>query len=497
MGCSSLRPLDRYDVVLVGAGIMSATLATLLHELDPELRLLVVERLEAPALESSAAGNNAGTGHAANCELNYTPLLADGTISTDKPLAINASFERSLEFWSSLCERGRLDPSCFIHRVPHISFVWGEGDVAYLRQRFEQLKVLPAFAAMEWSRDQGELASWIPLVMAGRDSQMAVAATRIERGTDVDFGALSRSLFAPLQASGALDLVFGTSVSDLKRNAEGWELQLRGPSGRCVVTTPFVFLGAGGGALPLLQRSGIPEAAAYAGFPVSGQWLVCSDTHLSEHHFAKVYGKAKVGAPPMSVPHLDSRWINGKRSLLFGPYAGFSSKFLKQGSLLDLPRSVRSSNLLPMLQVGVNNIPLVRYLVNQLRQSDEDRMEALKAFLPTARADDWTLSVAGQRVQIIKRTDAGGRLQLGTEVVAAADGSLAALLGASPGASTSVTIMLEILQRCFADRLASPAWQQRLKSLLPSYGQDLNADGERLQRSRDRSDALLGLEIAR
>ena len=348
-----------------------------------------------------------------------------------------------------------------------------------------------------FSRDEGELASWIPLVMAGRDPQMAVAATRIERGTDVDFGALSRALFVPLQASGALDLVFGTSVSDLNRCAEGWELQLRCPSQRRVVTTPFVFLGAGGGALPLLQRSRIPEAASYAGFPVSGQWLVCNDPDLSEHHFAKVYGKAKVGAPPMSVPHLDSRWIDGRRSLLFGPYAGFSSKFLKQGSLLDLPRSVRSSNLLPMLQVGVNNIPLVRYLVNQLRQSSEDRMEALKAFLPTARADDWTLSVAGQRVQIIKRTPAGGRLQLGTEVVAAADGSMAALLGASPGASTSVMIMLEILQRCFPDRLASQAWQQRLQALLPSYGQDLNADAELLQRSRDRSDALLGLSISR
>ena len=488
--------MDRYDVVLVGAGIMSATLATLLHELDPVLRLLVVERLEAPALESSAAGNNAGTGHAANCELNYTPMQADGTVSTEKPLAINASFECSLEFWSSLCEQGRLDPSLFIHRVPHISFVWGEDDVAYLRQRYEQLKELPAFAAMEWSRDEAELASWIPLVMAGRDPQMPVAATRIERGTDVDFGALSRSLFVPLQASGALDLVFGTTVSDLNRRAEGWELQLRCPSGRRVVTTPFVFLGAGGGALPLLQRSGIPEAAAYAGFPVSGQWLVCNDPDLSQHHFAKVYGKAKVGAPPMSVPHLDSRWIDGRRSLLFGPYAGFSSKFLKQGSLLDLPRSVRSSNLLPMLQVGVNNIPLVRYLVNQLRQSDEDRMEALKAFLPTARADDWALSVAGQRVQIIKRTPAGGRLQLGTEVVAAADGSLAALLGASPGASTSVTIMLEILQRCFPHRLASKAWQQRLQALLPSYGQDLNANAELLQRSRERSAALLGLQIA-
>ena len=488
--------MDRYDVVLVGAGIMSATLATLLRELDPSLRLLVVERLEAPALESSAAGNNAGTGHAANCELNYTPIQADGTVSTVKPLAINASFERSLELWSSLAERDACDPALFIHRVPHISFVWGEGDVGYLRQRYEQLQVHPAFASMQWSTDPSELAAWIPLVMAGRDLQQPIAATRIERGTDVDFGALSRSLFAPLQASGALELLFGTSVADLKRCAQRWEVKLRGPSGRRMVSAPFLFLGAGGGALPLLQRSGIPEAADYAGFPVSGQWLICNDSALSQHHFAKVYGKAKVGAPPMSVPHLDSRWIDGRRSLLFGPYAGFSSKFLKQGSLLDLPRSVRTSNLVPMLQVGWNNVPLVRYLVSQLRQSDEDRMEALRAFLPAARDEDWSLSVAGQRVQIIKRTSAGGRLQLGTEVVASSDGSLAALLGASPGASTSVSIMLEVLQRCFPERLASEAWQQRLRALLPSYGQDLNGDAELLQRTRDRSDALLGLQVA-
>lgn len=268
-------------------------------------------------------------------------------------------------------------------------------------------------------------------------------------------------------------------------------LSFKSPSG----INAFVFLGAGGGALPLLQRSGIPEAANYAGFPVSGQWLVCSDPVLSQHHFAKVYGRAKVGAPPMSVPHLDTRWIDGRRSLLFGPYAGFSSKFLKQGSILDLPRSVRATNVLPMLQVGVNNIPLVRYLINQLRQSDSDRIEALKAFLPAARDQDWTLSVAGQRVQIIKRTSKGGRLQLGTEVVAAADGSLAALLGASPGASTSVTIMLEVLQRCFSARLATEAWQQRLQALLPSYGQDLSLDAELLHRSRERSDALLELGV--
>ena len=491
--------MNHYDVVLVGAGIMSATLATLLHELDPDLRLLLVERLEGAALESSAAVNNAGTGHAANCELNYTPQQPDGTVATAKALAINASFERSLELWASLAEQGRLDPAAFLHQVPHLSAVWGDADIRFLRQRHQQLSGLPAFSSMQWSEDPGELAAWMPLVMAGRQGREPVAATRIARGTDVDFGTLTRAYLAPLQASGALELLYGTSISDLTRRrdaamAEGnWLLDLRGPSGRRQVETPFVFLGAGGGALPLLQRSGIPEAADYAGFPVSGQWLVCNDPELADHHHAKVYGKAKVGAPPMSVPHLDTRWIDGKRSLLFGPYAGFSSKFLKQGSLLDLPASVRVGNLLPMLQVGIGNFDLVTYLVNQLRQSSADRLEALKAFLPTARAEDWSLSVAGQRVQIIKRTKEGGKLQMGTEVVAASDGSLAALLGASPGASTAVSIMLEVLERCFPQQLASEAWRSRLRRLLPSYGQDLTGDADLLMATRQRSDALLGL----
>ena len=493
--------MDRYDAVLVGAGMMSSTLASLLHALDPEMRLLMVERLEAPALESSAAVNNAGTGHAANCELNYTPQQADGTVSTDKALGINAAFERSLEFWASLTERGILNPDSFLHLVPHLSFVWGQEDVAFLQQRHRQLSALPAFAAMHWSTDARQIGDWMPLVMEGRCAGQPIAATRIERGFDLDFGALTRALLLPLQTAGALQVVYGTSVQGLKRPLTesmtrcDWQLELRGPSGRRKVQAPFVFLGAGGGALPLLQSSGIPEAADYAGFPVSGQWLVCGEPALVERHHAKVYGKAKVGAPPMSVPHLDTRWIDGKRSLLFGPYAGFSSKFLKTGSLLDLPLSVRPANLLPMLQVGVHNLPLVKYLINQLRQSEADRMDAVRAFLPEANAEHWSLSVAGQRVQIIKRTPDGGRLQMGTEVVSAADGSLAALLGASPGASTSVQIMVEVLERCFASKLATQAWQERLQQLIPSYRQDLNSDAELLMRTRERSDALLGLSV--
>ena len=500
MGSDAGILLDQYDAVLVGAGIMSATLASLLHALDPDLRLLLVERLEGPALESSAAANNAGTGHAANCELNYTPQRSDGRIDTSKALAINAAFECSLAFWASLAERGLLRSELFLHQVPHLSLVWGQADVAFLEQRYRQLKTLPAFSAMEWSTDPAEISDWLPLVMEGRSCDQPLAVTRVKRGLDVDFGSLTRALLAPLQSSGALQILYGTVVKGLKRErtpamtSGDWRIQLQGPSGGREVQAPFVFLGAGGGALPLLQNSGIPEAADFAGFPVSGQWLVCQRPDLVDRHFAKVYGKAAVGAPPMSVPHLDSRWIDGKRSLLFGPYAGFSSKFLKTGSLLDLPKSVRAANLMPMLQVGLNNLPLVKYLIAQLRQSETDRMDALKQFLPSARSEDWTLSVAGQRVQIIKRTPDGGRLQMGTEVVSSADGSLAALLGASPGASTSVPIMLDVLSRCFASQLATQTWQERLRALLPFYGEDLNANAALLDQVRRRSDARLGLQ---
>ena len=496
----SFTPESRYDAVLVGAGIMSATLATLLLELDPALRLLLVERLEGPALESSAALNNAGTGHAANCELNYTPLQANGTIATAKALAINAAFERSLEFWASLSDRGQLDPLGFLKQTPHISAVWSPDNIDFLRQRFRQLSALPAFAEMQWSEDWGELQDWMPLLMKGRDPRSQLAATRITRGTDVDFGALTRQYLLRHQDSGSLKVLYNASVRRLKRlrsadMREGdWQLKITDASAQHEVRTPFVFLGAGGGALPLLQRSGIPEAASYAGFPVSGIWLICNDPTLAKQHNGKVYGKAAVGAPPMSVPHLDSRWIDGQRSLLFGPFAGFSSRFLKQGSLLDLPRSVRTTNLMPMLEVGVSNFELVRYLINQLRQSPAERHAALQQFLPLAKEEDWQRSVAGQRVQIIKRTKAGGQLQLGTEVVASADGSLAALLGASPGASTAVTIMLEVLERCFQKRLATQAWQERIKELIPSYGKDLERNGDLLSWIRRRNDDCLGLQ---
>jgi malate dehydrogenase (quinone) len=476
---------QRCDALLVGAGIMGATLASLLKQLEPGLEVVVLERLPTPAAESSAAMNNAGTGHAANCELNYTPQAADGSVPIARALAINAAFELSLQYWSSLLEAGVLvDASAFLRPVPHLSCVWGEANVAYLRRRHQALSATPQFEGMAWSRDPAELRQWMPLVMEGRSLEQPVAATRVARGTDVNFGALTHLLLQ------GVDVRRGEQVRSLERIANGWRLHSSGGT----FEAPFVFLGAGGGSLPLLQASGIPEARLYGAFPVSGQWLVCRNPAVIADHNAKVYGKAAVGAPPMSVPHLDTRWIEGRRALLFGPYAGFSTRFLRRGSLLDLPRALRPYNLLPTVQAGVENLDLVGYLVGQVLQSMEQRLASLRQFLPTADPADWQLAVAGQRVQIIKRVDGRGCLQMGTELVSSADGSLAALLGASPGASTAVETMLQLLGRCMPERLASPGWQQRLRQLIPAWGEQLAADPQRLAAWRGRCDAVLGLQ---
>ena len=476
----------RCDVLVVGAGIMGATLASLLRQLDPGLQLVVLERLPALAAESSAPMNNAGTGHAANCELNYTPEAADGSVPIAKALAINAAFELSLQYWSALVEMGALDsPADFIRPVPHLSFVWGEQAVAFLRRRHQALSATPQFADMAWSSDPQQLRAWMPLVMQGRPLDQPLAATRVARGTDVNFGALTQRLLA----GAAAEVRRGEQVHHLERLVRGWRLHSTGGA----FEAPFVFLGAGGGSLPLLQASGIPEARQYGAFPVSGQWLVCRNQAVIAAHDAKVYGKAAVGAPPMSVPHLDTRWIDGRRALLFGPYAGFSTRFLRQGSLWDLPRSLRPFNLLPTLQVGAENLDLVRYLMGQVLQSPEQRLASLCQFLPEANGDDWQLAVAGQRVQIIKRLNGRGSLQMGTELVCSADGSLAALLGASPGASTAVETMLQLLQRCMPERLASPTWQQRLRQLIPAWGEALASDPLRLAAWRQHSDQQLGL----
>lgn len=487
-----------FDVMLVGGGVMSATLGTLLKQLDPALNIVMIEKLDEVARESTDGWNNAGTGHAGYCELNYTPPQTDGSVEINRALAINASFEVSLQLWSWLVEQGCLpNPRSFINPTPHLSFVWGKDDVAFLRQRFEALRGHHLFADMEYSEDSRVLENWMPLVMHNRDAAQPIAATRVSYGSDVDFGNLARSMVASLQQQEGFTLLTGHAVKTLKQRADGrWDVRVQDIRSRKTkqLSAKFVFLGAGGGALPLLQKSGIPESKGYGGFPVSGQWLVCNNPEIVQQHRAKVYGKAPLGAPPMSVPHLDTRIIGGQSALLFGPYAGFTTRFLKQGSLMDLLRSVKPNNLKPMLSASLHNRDLTRYLIGEVFQSHQARVEALSQFYPQADAEDWTLALAGQRVQIIKKCgEKGGKLEFGTEIVTAGDGSLAALLGASPGASTSGQAMLTVIERCFKERMQSAEWQTKLKAMIPSYGSSLIDDADLLKSVRQRTLATLQL----
>jgi malate dehydrogenase (quinone) len=490
-------PNNEPDILLIGAGIMSATLAMLLKQLEPTWTIEIVERLDAAATESSDAWNNAGTGHSAFCELNYTPEKEDGTIDTSKAVKIAASFEESKQFWSYLVEKNIIHPpSSFIHSIPHCSFVWGEENVVYLRKRYEALTACHLFKGMQFSTTAQQIREWMPLVMKGRENESAVAATKMDLGTDVNFGSLTRCLFDCLQKSGGVNIDFTQDVKDLDKRGDKWEVKTIDlvTKKKRVITAPFVFIGAGGGSLPLLLKSGIPEGKGYGGFPVSGQWLRCTNEEVIQQHNAKVYGLADVGAPPMSVPHLDSRWIKGKQELLFGPYAGFTTKFLKEGSFWDLFTSIKFSNIKAMLGAGIHNLPLTKYLIDQVRLTPEARLEALKKYYPDARKEDWELAIAGYRVQVIKKDEEeGGVLEFGTEVVSAADGRIAALLGASPGASTAVSIMLGLLKKCFPQQASSQNWNARLKEMIPSYGQSLGSDGELLQRVRSRTSKVLSL----
>jgi len=468
------------DVALIGAGIMSATLGALLRKLDPTLTVEIFERLDSAAAESSDAWNNAGTGHSGFCELNYTPQAEDGSVDVSKALRIAEQFALSQQFWRTLVEHGDLgDPTEFVRTVPHLSFVWGEDDVRYLEERHRRLVSSPLFEEMELSRDPARIAEWMPLVMEGEPRTDVLAATRVASGTDVNFGALTRALIASLAGQPGVSVHLGHEVSGIRRHGEAWSLEVRDlkTDQTRELEARFVFIGAGGYSLKLLEKSGIPECAGYGAFPVSGQWLRCTNRDVIERHHAKVYGKAEVGAPPMSVPHLDSRWIDGEKQLLFGPYAGFTTRFLKRGSWLDLLGSIGINNVLPVMSAGVENYELTQYLVGQAMLTEEERLALLRKYCPMASAEDWEVQVAGLRVQIIKANAQGrGELKFGTEVVTSADGSIAALLGASPGASTAVAIMLELLPRCFPDQWRSLAWQARCRELFPSFGRSLHDD---------------------
>jgi malate dehydrogenase (quinone) len=487
------------DVALIGAGIMSATLGVLLKELEPSLAIQMFEVLDDCGLESSDAWNNAGTGHAANCEMNYTPERPDGSIDISRALQVNVEFDVSRQFWSYLVGQGAIaDPRSFIHPVPHMSFVHGVDNVAFLRKRYKAMAAHHCYEGMEYSEDPKKIAEWAPLVMEGRSSDDPVAATRIITGTDVDYGSLTHLLVHHLVSRSGCAAHYKSCVTDLSREQDGrWRIEVRDTDSgeKRSVRAKFVFIGAGGGALPLLQKSGIPEGRGYGGFPVSGIWLRCDNPDINKRHHAKVYGKAAIGSPPMSVPHLDTRVIGGKHSLLFGPYAGFSSKFLKHGSLLDLFESLRPANVKPLLSVARDNFDLTEYLIGQVLQSEGHRLATLDEYFPNADPKDWRLQVAGQRVEIIKPdVKRGGLLEFGTELVGAGDHSLVALLGASPGASTAAFIAISVLKKCFAGELTASAWLPKLKQIIPSYGVSLIDDADFCRQIRATTAAVLKVD---
>ena len=478
----------KVDVLLVGGGIMSASLGIWLNELEPGWSMEMVERLDNVAEESSNGWNNAGTGHSALAELNYTPEDKDGKVNISKAIEINEAFQVSRQFWAWQVKNNVLkNPQSFINSTPHMSFVWGDDNIKFLKKRYEALKASPLFSGMMYSEDPEQIKQWVPLMMAGRDPQQKLAATWSNLGTDVNFGEITRQFVSYLQTKPEFSLKLSSEVQEISRNADGsWHVEYENLKDGTVteIDAKFVFVGAGGGALKLLQKSGIPEADEYAGFPVGGSFLVTENATVAQQHMAKAYGIASVGAPPMSVPHLDTRVLDGKRVILFGPFATFSTKFLKEGSYFDLLSSVTTHNIWPMTKVGVDQYPLVEYLAGQLMQSDDDRFAALQQYFPEAKKQDWRLWQAGQRVQIIKRDEEkGGVLKLGTEIVISEDASIAGLLGASPGASTAAPIMLTVLEKAFKDKVATPEWQAKIRQIVPSYGTKLNDSPEQVQQS--------------
>ncbi len=493
------QPNGQTDFVLIGIGIMSATLGVFIKKLMPDAKITIYEQLDQVAAESSNSWNNAGTGHSAFCELNYTPEQKDGSINIDKALQIASSFEISKQFWAYLLAQKNLpQDSPFISAVPHMSFVWGDENITFLKKRYDELTKYALFEDMEYSEDFDEIASWIPMMMKNRDRNERIGVTKMKAGTDVNFDVIAESMIEYLKSCKDVEVHLNNKIKDLARQKDGsWKIKVKDLKRKKSknVISKFVFIGAGGGAFPLLQKSGIKESKGYGGFPVSGMFLQCKNPDVLKEHQAKVYGKAAEGSPPMSMPHLDERYIRGEKSLLFGPYAGFSTKFLKSGSKLDLPKSFRLHNILPMLAVARHNFGLIKYLVSQAMQSPKDRFKTLKLYFPDAKMEDWELCVAGQRVQIMKKDEKkGGVLKLGTEIISNSDGSLAALLGASPGASTSVSIMLDVLEKCFPKEMATSEWQDKLKEMIPSYGKSLIDDAKLCRESRKAADKELNLK---
>ena len=491
--------LNKTDCLIIGGGVMGLTLASLIKELDPSMKIDLYEKLNNVGLESSEALNNAGTGHAGYCELNYTPMSNDGKINIKKALEINSKYEVTLQYWSYLSGKYKsFDPKKFIHLAPHISLVFGDANIRFLKKRYSLLKKHHLFKSIKLSENREEISQWAKLTMIGRSSHQKVAATIVKEGTDIDFGAATKALLNTLKKQKNFEIHLNHEILTIKEiKSNLWEVSFKNNISNEIKKTfaKFIFIGAGGHAIRMLQKTGIREQKGYAGFPVSGQWLVCSNQKIVNQHNSKVYGMAPEGSPPMSVPHMDLRIINGKKTLLFGPYAGFTFKFLKRGSYLDLIKSLKLKNFLPMIYVLIHNWKLFDYLIRESFQSKHDRMKLLKDFYPEAKEKDWSIKIAGQRVQIIKPNSLiSGKLEFGTEIIISKNKNLAALLGASPGASIAVDSMIKVIERCFAKKLLNSKFNKKMKKMIPSYGQNLITNKKLLEKIRLSSYKTLGLK---
>ncbi|MFN0125303.1 MAG: malate:quinone oxidoreductase [Verrucomicrobiales bacterium] len=491
------RIAEAADIALVGSGIMSATLAVMLKRLDPQLRIQMVESTSELAQEASDGWNNAGTGHAGICELSYTPARDQrGGVPISRALRVFEQFEHSKQFWGSVTAAGVVGaPADFIHAVPHICFVKGAKDVDFLQARHAAMLEHHFFRDMTLTTDPSVIHQWAPLVMEGREPGPVAATTG--DGTEVDYGRLARRLCGWLAQQEHCGIAAGWKVTSLKRGAGEWHLAMK-----CQNTgetrqqrAKFVFVGAGGGSLPLLQSTGLAEVAGLGGFPIGGQWLVCDEPSICSRHEAKVYGATPPSSPSLGAGHLDVRRLYGQRQLLFGPFASWTTRFLKHGHWSDLPLSIHAGNLSALLQTAVHNLPLVKYLITQGLQSMEDRMNAVREFYPSARTGHWRLVQAGIRVQAIKRTDRGA-VSFGTEVLSSADRSVAALLGASPGASVSVNVALEVVQTCLPHLIASAEGLERLRQMIPTFDQDLKQPGNAALFEKNTREAAERLQLA-
>ena len=468
------------DVVLIGGGIMSATLAALLEVVAPQWSITVFEsaagrrrrelaRLEQrrhrprrpvrAELHARRARRPGGPGQGRH-DQRAVPGLPPVLVAPGRAGLTGA-------------------PKEFINPVPHVSFVTGEDGRAYMRARHEALAAQPLFDGLEYSDDPAELAEWTPLMMAGRDPRQLVAATRSAAGTDVNFGALTRMLLEDAADRGVAvhcqparheprpARPTAAGRSPCRDTVTGERRTVRRPVRLRRRRRRRAAAAAEGGHPGDRRASAASRSAASSCAPAPPSW---------SQHQAKVYGQAAVGAPPMSVPHLDPRVIDGDHSLMFGPYAGFSPKFLKAGSMFDLPRSVKPNNLGSMLGVARTELALTRYLVNELLQSGADRHQTLRAFVPDGRrarlGDDHRRPARpGHQAGPGDRPRRAPVRHRGRRRRRRHDRRPARRL---PGASTAVSAMLDLLERCFPDRM--PAWRPALQEAIPSYGRSLADD---------------------